>query len=61
MGELVAEVLLRLVKVAAAAAAGLVLYLILVGPLGWPASGELVLLAWLSGAAFVLLVGDSPI
>ena len=61
MGELLAEVLLRLVKVAAAAAAGLVLYLVLVGPLGWPASGELVLLAWLSGAAFVLLVERSPI
>ena len=61
MGELVAEVLLRLVKVAAAAAAGLVLYLVLIGPLGWPASGELVLLAWLSGAAFVLLVEHSPI
>ena len=61
MGELLAEVLLRLVKVAAAAAAGLVLYLVLIGPLDWPASGELVLLAWLSGAAFVLLVERSPI
>ena len=61
MGELLAEVLLRLVKVAAAAAAGLILYLILVGPFGWPASGELVLLAWLSGAALVLLLERSPI
>jgi hypothetical protein len=61
MRELVAEILLRLVKVVAALAVGLILYLVLVGPLGRPASAELALLAWLSGAALVVLVENSPI
>jgi hypothetical protein len=61
MSQLVAEVLLRLAKAAAAAIVGLVLFLILVNPLGVPASVELALLAWLSGAAFILLVETSPI
>jgi hypothetical protein len=59
--ELVAEILLRLVKVAAAALVGLLLFVVLTGPLGVPATAELGLLAWLAGAAFVLLVESSPI
>ena len=39
----------------------LILYAVLVGPLGVPASAELALLCWLSGAAFILLVETSPI
>jgi hypothetical protein len=59
--ELGAEILLRLAKVAAAAVVGLVVYLLATGPGGIPASAQLALLAWLAGAAFVLLVETSPI
>jgi hypothetical protein len=61
MRELVFEVLLRLSKALFAAIAGLVFWLIAVGPLGVEASGTLALLCWLSGAAFILLVEESPI
>ena len=61
MGNLVFEMALRLAKAVAALAVGLILYLALVGPLGVPSSPELVLLCWLSGAAFILLVETSPI
>jgi len=61
MRELVAEILLRLAKVAAAAVVGALLYAILVGPAQVTPSVELAILAWLAGAAFVLLVETSPI
>ena len=61
MSNLVNEILLRLLKAAAALVLGVILYLILVGPLGVPGSPELALLAWISGAAFILLVETSPI
>ena len=61
MSNLVYEILLRLAKAGAAAVLGVILYLVLIGPLGAPASTELALLSWLSGAAFVLLVETSPI
>jgi hypothetical protein len=61
VSNLVAEIGLRLLKAAAAALVGLVLYAVLVGPLHVPPTAELGLLAWLSGAAFVLLVESSPI
>jgi hypothetical protein len=60
MSNLVNEILLRLAKAGAAALLGVVVYLVLVGPLGVPPSAELALLAWLSGAAFILLVETSP-
>jgi len=56
MSNLVIEILLRLAKAGIAALIGIVLYLILVGPLAVAGSAELALLCWLSGAAFVLLV-----
>ena len=56
MSHLLNEIGLRLVKVAIAALLGLLLYLVLTGPLVNPGSVELALLCWLSGAAFVLLV-----
>ncbi len=56
MSHLVNEILLRLIKAGIAAVIGVVLFAILVGPLGVTASAELALLCWLSGAAFVLLV-----
>jgi len=61
MGNLMAEVALRLIKAGAAAVLGMVLYVVLTGPLGSPGSVELALLCWLSGAAFILLVETSPI
>ena len=56
MSNLVIEILLRLAKAGIAALLGIVLYVILVGPLGATGTIELALLCWLSGATFVLLV-----
>ena len=61
MSNLLSEILLRLAKAGAAAVLGAILYAILTGPLGVLGSAELVLLCWLSGAAFILLVETSPI
>ena len=61
MSNLVSEILLRLLKALAAGILAAVLYVVLVGPFGLPASPELLLLAWLSAAAFILLVQESPI
>jgi hypothetical protein len=61
MRELLFEILLRLGKAVLAAALGLVVWLIAVGPLGADGSVALALLCWLSGAAFILLVEESPI
>jgi hypothetical protein len=61
MRELVAEIALRLAKALAAAVVGIVIYLVLVGPLEVAGSAQLAILAWLAGAAFVLLVESSPI
>ncbi len=61
MSHLVGEILLRLAKAGAAALAGAFVYALVVGPLGAPPSVELLLLSWLSGAAFILLVDSSPI
>jgi len=58
---LVAEILLRLAKAIAALVVGVVIYAIATGPLGAAGSPELALLAWLAGAAFILLVESSPI
>ena len=61
MSHLAAEIALRLTKALAAAVVGAIVYAFLVGPLGVPASAEVALLSWLSGAAFILLVETSPI
>jgi hypothetical protein len=59
--ELVVEILLRLSRVLAATVIGVVLYLILVGPLAVTGSAQLAILTWLVGAAFVLLIETSPL
>jgi hypothetical protein len=56
MRYLVNELLLRLIKPAAALILGAVLYLVLTGPLGEPGSALLALACWISAAALVLLV-----
>ena len=61
MSNLVTEILLRLAKAGAALVLGLIVYLVLVVPLGVTPSAELALLSWLSGAALILLVETSPI
>lgn len=61
MSNLVGEILLRLLKAAAALVIGIVVWVVVVVLAGAPASPELALLSWLSGAAFVLLVESSPI
>ena len=61
MNNLLIELALRLGKAAAAALVGLVIFLLAIGPGGADGSPELAILAWLGGAAFVLLVESSPI
>ena len=61
MSNLVNEILLRLAKAAVAALLGAVVYLIATVQFGASGSVELALLCWLSGAAFILLVQESPI
>ena len=61
MRELIAEVLLRLLRVAAATVLGGVVYLVAIGPLAATPTVELWLLSWLCGAAGVLLLESSPI
>ena len=60
MSNLVAELLLRLVKPAMAVLLGLVVYLVAVA-LGEPGSVALALVSWLSAAAFILLVQEGPL
>ena len=61
MSNLVAEILLRLAKAAAAAVLAVAVYLVLTGVLGADGSVTLALLSWLAAAAFILLVESSPI
>jgi hypothetical protein len=61
VSHLLAEIGLRLAKAGVAAIVGLLLYLVLVGPLGNTGTVELALLSWLSGAAFILLVETGPL
>ena len=61
MRELLFEILLRLSKALAASILGLIAWLVAVGPLGAQGSVSLALLCWLAGAAFILLVEESPI
>jgi hypothetical protein len=61
VSNLASEVLLRLAKALAALVVGIIVWVVLVGPMGVTASPELALLCWLSGAAFILLVESSPI
>jgi hypothetical protein len=60
VSNLVIEMLLRLVKPAAAIALGVIVFAIAVA-FGEPASISLALLSWLSGAALILLVQESPL
>ena len=61
MSNLLNEILLRLAKAGVAALLGIVLYWLVTGPLAVPGSAELALLSFLAGAAFIVLVQESPI
>jgi hypothetical protein len=61
MSNLVFEIVLRLAKTGVAIVLGALVYAVMVGLVHATPSAELVLLSWLSGAAFVLLVESSPI
>jgi hypothetical protein len=60
VSNLVAEILLRLIKPAAAVILGGLIYIVA----GWfdaPRTIEVVLLSWLSATAFILLVQEGPL
>ena len=61
MRELVTEILLRLSKVVAASIIGALVYVLLTGPFGATGSVELGVLAWLVGAAVMILMESSPL
>jgi hypothetical protein len=61
VSNLVSEIGLRLLKAGAALVLGGLVYLVAIGPLGATPSVELVLLSWVSGAVFILLVESSPL
>ena len=56
MSHLLNEIGLRVIKAGIALLLGVLLYWLVTGPLGNPASVELALLCWVSAAALVLLV-----
>ena len=61
MSNLVFEILLRLLKPALAVVLAALIYGVLTGALGAAGSAELALLSFLTAAAFILLVQESPI
>ncbi|CAN5736325.1 hypothetical protein BH24CHL8_BH24CHL8_10370 [soil metagenome] len=61
MSNLVSEALIRLAKAVAVGVLAVLLYAVLTGLLGEPASVTLALLCWLSAAAFWLLIETSPL
>ena len=56
MSDLLLDVGLRLAKVGLAIVIGVVVYVVMTGPVGAPGSAELAVLSFLAGAAAVLLV-----
>jgi hypothetical protein len=61
MSNLVGEILLRLAKAAVAALLATLLFAAVIATGASGGSAELALLCWLSAAAFILLVQESPI
>ena len=59
MSEIVLEFALRLAKLVLAALIGVVIYVLLVGPLGVPATPQLALESWIAGALVILLLETS--
>lgn len=61
MSNLVFEILLRLLKPAAAVVLGALIYAVMTGLIGAAGSAELALLSFVSAAALILIVQESPI
>ncbi|MET1232227.1 MAG: hypothetical protein ABWY52_05185 [Candidatus Limnocylindrales bacterium] len=61
MSNLVFEILLRLAKAGIAVLLGALLYWVLTDRMGAAGTAELALLSFVAGAAFILLVQESPI
>jgi hypothetical protein len=59
MSELVVEFILRFGKVIVAGLIGIVVYVVLVGPMGATGSPQLALEAWIAGALVLLLIETS--
>jgi len=59
MSELVLEIVLRVGKPILAGLIGVVVYVVLVGPLGVPGSPVLALESWIAGALLILLLETS--
>jgi hypothetical protein len=59
VNELGTEALLRFAKVVLAALIGVVVYVVLVGPLGVAGSPQLALEAWIAGALVIVLLETS--
>ena len=56
MQELLVEIGLRVAKLVLALVLGLIVYAVLTGPFGAPASVQLALESWLAGALVILLL-----
>ena len=54
--ELIVEIGLRIAKVTFASLIGLIIYLVLTGPVGAPASVQLALESWIAGALVFLIL-----
>ena len=59
MSEIILEFGLRFAKLILAALIGVVVYVLLVGPLGVPGSPQLALESWIAGALVILLLETS--
>jgi hypothetical protein len=59
VNELFIEFFLRIAKLVVAALIGVVIYVVVVGPLGAPGSAQLALESWIAGALVLLLLETS--
>ena len=56
MNEILVEIGLRVAKLVLAGLLGIVIYVVLTGPLGAPGSAQLALESWIAGALVILLL-----
>ena len=56
MNEILVEIGLRVAKLVLAGLLGIVIYVVLTGPLGAPGSAQLALESWIAGTLVILLL-----
>ena len=56
MNEIIVEIGIRLGKLALASLLGVLVYIVLTGPLGAPGSAQLALESWIAGALILVVV-----